>query len=187
MTRIALLCVCLSFVPAAARAQTSDAGFGAALSPSMAAVVKNMHATIRRNLAEAAERMPADQYAFKPTPDVRSFGELIGHVVNANRFFCSQANGEPPSTVDHQQTKDKATLVNVLNEALSYCDGVYVGMTDARFNEAVTMSGPGGGPASRGSILVFNTTHNNEHYGNIVLYLRLKGLVPPSTARTQKP
>jgi hypothetical protein len=126
MTRLALLCVCLSFVPAAVRAQTSDAGFGAALSPSMAAVVKNMHATIRRNLAEAAERMPADQYAFKPTPDVRSFGELIGHVVNANFFFCSQAKGEPsPSSANHQQTRDKAALITVLNEALSYCDGVY--------------------------------------------------------------
>ena len=188
MTRIMLLCASLVLAPAAAHAQTSDAGFGAALSPSMAAVVKNMHATIRRNLAEAAERMPADQYGFKPTPDVRSFGELIGHVVNANFFFCSQAKGDPsPSTANHEQTKDKAALVKVLNEALSYCDGVYTGMTDTRFNEVVKMAGPSGGPASRGSILVFNTTHNNEHYGNVVLYLRLKGLVPPSTARTQKP
>jgi uncharacterized damage-inducible protein DinB len=171
-----------------ANAQTSDAGFGAALSPSMATVVKNMHATIRRNLAEAAERMPADQYAFKPTPEVRSFGQMIGHLVNGNFYFCSQAKGDAsPAATNHEQLTDKAALVKVLNESLAYCDGVYAGMTDTTFNEVVTLAGPNGTPASRGSILVFNTTHNNEHYGNIIVYMRLKGLVPPSTARVQQP
>ena len=77
-----------------AAAQTTDAGFADAASPSMASVTKSMHATIRRNLAEAAESMPADEYSFKPTPEIRSFGELLGHVVNGNFFFCSQARGE---------------------------------------------------------------------------------------------
>jgi hypothetical protein len=70
--------LCLIGIATTATAQTTDGGFGEALSPSMAAVVKSMHATIRRNLAEAAELMPADEYAFKPTPQVRSFGQLIG-------------------------------------------------------------------------------------------------------------
>ena len=188
MIRTLLLGVCLTIVSSTAHAQTSDAGFGEALSPSMSTVVKNMHATIRRNLVEAAERMPADQYAFKPTPEVRSFAELIGHVVNANAFFCSQAKGRPsPATGNYEQTKDKATLVKALNDVLAYCDAVYGGMTDTVFNEVVKTGGPDGSQASRGSILVFNTTHNNEHYGNIVVYMRLKGLVPPSTARVLKP
>jgi uncharacterized damage-inducible protein DinB len=188
MMRTLLVCACLTIVSATASAQTSDAGFGEALSPSMATVVKNMHATIRRNLAEAAERMPADQYAFKPTPEVRSFGELIGHVVNANFFFCSQAKGSPsPATGNYEQTKDKAALVKALNDALAFCDTIYAGMTDTIFSEVVKIGSGAGSQASRGSILVFNTTHNNEHYGNIVLYMRLKGLVPPSTARVQKP
>ncbi|MBI3401548.1 MAG: DinB family protein [Acidobacteria bacterium] len=90
MRRVFLLVFCVTCLPLGAAAQTTDAGYAEALSPSMAATAKAMHATIRRNLAEAAENMPAEEYAFKPTPQVRSFGELVGHVVNANFFYCSQ-------------------------------------------------------------------------------------------------
>jgi uncharacterized damage-inducible protein DinB len=168
-------------------AQTTDGGFNEALSTSMAAVVKSMHATIRRNLAEAAESTPADEFAFKPTPQVRSFGELVGHVANANFFFCSQAKGEAsPSAQNHERVTDRAALVKALKDSLAYCDDVYAATTDANFGQVVKLAGPNGGSqASRGSVLVFNTTHNNEHYGNIVVYMRLKGHVPPSTARTQ--
>jgi uncharacterized damage-inducible protein DinB len=174
-------------IPTLATAQTTDGGFNEALSPSMAAVAKAMHATIRRNLAEAAEVMPAGDYAFKPTAQVRSFAELIGHVVNANFFFCSLAKGEAaPSSANHEQTRDKSALMKALAESLAYCDGAYIATTDTNFSQAVQLPG-GGTQASRGSVLVFNTTHNNEHYGNLVVYLRLKGHVPPSTARTQQP
>jgi uncharacterized damage-inducible protein DinB len=187
MLRTAALSLCILSISTIANAQTTDGGFGEALSPSMAAVVNSMHATIRRNLAEAADLMPADQYGFKPTPEIRSFAELIGHVVFGNLFFCSQARGEKPvATQALEKTTDKATLVKALNDALAYCDGVYKETTDTNFNQMVKVMGPNGGPTARGSVLVFNTTHNNEHYGNIVLYLRLKGLVPPSTARVQQ-
>jgi uncharacterized damage-inducible protein DinB len=73
-----------------------------------------------------------------------------------------------------------------MNDALAYCDEVYTGTTDTSFNQIVTMLGRAKTQASRGSVLVFNTAHNNEHYGNIVVYLRLKGRVPPSTARVQQ-
>jgi uncharacterized damage-inducible protein DinB len=183
-----VLLLCLLFVPLSASAQTTDAGFNEALSPSMAAVVKAMHATIRRNLADAAALMPAEEYAFKATPQVRSFAELVGHVATANFFFCSQAKGEqpPPAMQGLQKATDKATLVKGINESLAYCDETYSGTTDANFTQLVTIAGPNKNQASRGSVLVFNTTHNNEHYGNIIVYLRLKGLVPPSTARAQQ-
>jgi uncharacterized damage-inducible protein DinB len=183
-----LIALCLLGMVEGASAQTTDGGFAEALSPSMAAVVKNMHATIRRNIAEAAEAMPAANYAFRATPLVRSFAQLIGHVVNANFFFCSQARGEPiPSATNYEQTADKATLVKALTESLAYCDAGYSATTDDNFSQVVKLPGPNGGTqASRGSVLVFNTTHNNEHYGNLVVYLRLKGIVPPSTARTQQ-
>jgi uncharacterized damage-inducible protein DinB len=183
-----LLCLlCLVSVPLSASAQTSDAGFNDALSPSWAATVKAMHATIRRNLAEAAAAMPAEEYSFKATPQVRSFAELIGHVVNANFFFCSQAKGEPaPTKENFERTADKTALVKGLNDALAYCDDVYNGTTDANVNQLITMAGPAKKQTSRGSVLVFNTTHNNEHYGNIIVYMRLKGHVPPSTARAQQ-
>src|SRR5437660_8630192 len=118
---LSLSLICAS-VPA--MAQTTDGGFDDALSPSTAAVVKAMHATIRRDLAEAAERMPADEYAFKPTPQVRSFAELLGHVVNANFFFCAQAKGEKsPATANYEKVAEKQALVKGLNDALAYCDG----------------------------------------------------------------
>jgi uncharacterized damage-inducible protein DinB len=177
----------LVLVGGGAHAQTTDGGFADALSPSMAAVVKAMHATIRRNIAEAAEAMPAADYAFKATPQVRSFAELVGHVVNANFFFCSQARGDAmPSTTNYEQINDKAGLTKALTESLAHCDAAYAATTDANFGQLVKLAGPSGGSqAARGSVLVFNTTHNNEHYGNLVVYLRLKGLVPPSTARAQ--
>jgi uncharacterized damage-inducible protein DinB len=179
--------LCLIGIATTATAQTTDGGFGEALSPSMAAVVKSMHATIRRNLAEAAELMPADEYAFKPTPQVRSFGQLIGHVAVGNFFFCSQAKGEKsPATGNYEKTTEKAALVKALNDSLAYCDSAYTETNDSNFGQLIKVAGPnGGGQTARGSVLVFNTTHNNEHYGNIIVYLRLKGLVPPSTARVQ--
>jgi uncharacterized damage-inducible protein DinB len=180
LTALAVICVC---EPAAA--QTSDGGWWEALSPSNAAIAKAMHATIRRNLAEAAERMPAEEYAFKPTSEVRSFAELLGHVVNANFFFCSQARSEKmPTATNFEKATDKAVLVKGLSDALAYCDAAYTATTDANFQEKVTLVGGSvATDAARGMVLMFNTTHNNEHYGNIVVYMRLKGHVPPSTAR----
>jgi uncharacterized damage-inducible protein DinB len=172
-----------------ASAQTTDSGFGEMASPSLAAITKAMHAAIRRDLADAAESMPAAEYAFKPTPQVRSFGELIGHVANANFFFCSQAKGErSPSTIDYEKAAGKAALVKALNDSLAYCDAIYGATTDLNFAQAVKTPSPSGErETTRGAALVFNTAHNNEHYGNIIVYMRLKGHVPPSTARTQQP
>jgi uncharacterized damage-inducible protein DinB len=180
--------LCAAAAPPAAAAQTTDAGFGDALSTSMAAVARSMHASIRRNLAEAAQLMPPSEYEFRPTPQVRSFAEVIGHVANANYFFCAQAKGEKvPSTANFEKVADKAALVTALNESLAYCDAVYSTTTDLNFNQSAKVPTPDGGrDTSRGAILMFNTTHNNEHYGNIVLYMRLKGHVPPSTARAQQ-
>jgi uncharacterized damage-inducible protein DinB len=188
MLRVFVLTLSLACMTAfSVEAQTTDGGFGEIASTSMAAVVKGMQATIRRNLAEAAANMPAEDYAFKPTPQVRSFGALIGHVANANFFFCSQAKGEKsPATANYESATDKAALVKALNDSLAYCDAVYEATTDSTFNQMVkTRAANGDRDTTRGAVLTFNTTHNNEHYGNIVVYMRLKGHVPPSTARVQ--
>jgi uncharacterized damage-inducible protein DinB len=192
MRQVLTVGLAMHMLCAAAHAQTSDGGFDKALSPSLAATAKAMHETIRRNIAEAADAMPAEDFGFKPTPDVRSFGQLVGHVINANFFFCSQAKGEAaPTTGNFERVADKAALIKGLTDALAYCDALYQSTTDANFNQAVTLTGfPGMNPktpTTRGAVLMFNTTHNNEHYGNIVVYLRLKGKVPPSTARSQAP
>ena len=180
--------LCLATFASLAAAQTSDAGADQALSTSLAATAKAMHASIRRNLAEAAESMPAENYEFKPTPQIRTFAQLVGHVTNANLLFCSAAKGEPyPSKTNAETLKSKDAVLKALLDSLAYCDAVYQGTTDANFGERARVSGLGNKPTetTRGAILMFNTTHNNEHYGNIVVYLRLKSVVPPSTARAQ--
>ena len=188
MPRTFLLTVLIVSVSLTGAAQTSDSGFGDLASLSMASVAKGMHANIRRNLVEAAEAMPAADYVFKPTPEVRSFGQIIGHVATANFFFCSQARAEAsPATGNYERTTtEKAALVKALEDSLAYCDETYAGTTDANFGQSIKTPGPGGPrDATRGGVLVFNTAHNNEHYGNLAVYLRLKGQVPPSTGRTQ--
>lgn len=186
--RFVALALVLVTLPSAAVAQTSDSGAGDVLSPSTAASLQAMHATIRRNLAEAAAAMQPEDYAFKPTPEMRSFAALIAHVAIGNAFFCAQAKGDRPQLpAKLEQATDKAVLVKALDDALRYCDDVYAATTDANVNALVTLTGPGVKQTARGSVLLFNTTHNNEHYGNVVVYLRLKGRVPPSTARVQPP
>ena len=186
--RCSILLILLAVVPSSAIAQTTDGGFWDELSPSFASSIQSMHRTIRRNLLDAAQAMPASEYAFKPTPEVRSFAQLIGHVANANYFICSQVKGQRPSaTIDFEKVSDKDALVKALTDALAFCDELYASTTDENFNAMVQASGPKGpAPTRRGAVLLFNTTHNNEHYGNIVVYMRLKGHVPPSTARVQR-
>lgn len=181
--------LCVGCAPLTVAAQTTDAGYAEALSPSLASVVKAMHATIRRNLADAAEQMPAEEYAFQATAQVRTFGQLVGHLANGNFFFCSQATGEKsPATTNYEKVTGKAALVKALKDSLDYCDRVYGATTDANFSQAVKVaSSAGETPTVRGAVLMFNTAHDQEHYGNIVVYMRLKGHVPPSTARPQPP
>src|SRR3989442_12667927 len=150
-------------VAATSYAQTSDGGFDKLLSPSLAATAKAMHATIRRDIAEAAEAMAIEDFAFKPTPEVRSFGQLVGHLINANFFFCSQAKGEAaPAATNFERVAEKAALIKGLIDALAYCDAVYDATTDATFNQAVTLPVFPGRIRERresgGTVLMFNTT-----------------------------
>ena len=102
-------------------------------------------------------------------------------------LFCSQVKGEKmPVTTNLEKVADKAVLVKGLKDSFSFCDGAYDGLTDANFGQIVKMPGAKPSEAARGAVLFFNTTHNNEHYGNIIVYMRLKGHVPPSTARGAK-
>jgi uncharacterized damage-inducible protein DinB len=117
---------------------------------------------------------------------VRTFARLVGHIITGNFFFCSMAKGQrPPDTANYEKVADRAELLKALTAALAYCDDAYNSTTDGSYNEMVNV--PGGKQTARGSVLVFNTTHNNEHYGNMVLYMRLRGRTPPSTARVGRP
>ncbi|MGH9159003.1 MAG: DinB family protein, partial [Vicinamibacteraceae bacterium] len=128
------------------------------------------------------EKMPEEQLAFKPVDTVRSYGEIIGHIANANYLICGMAAGEKPEQRDFEKTaKARADLTKALNDAFAYCDKIYEGMTDAKGSEMLPKT-PFGEQA-RLSMLSFNTTHTWEHYGNLITYMRMKGIVPPSSER----
>lgn len=125
--------------------------------------------------------MPEENYAFKPTPEVRSFGQLVGHVADASYMFCSQAAGEAnPSKASIEKTKtSKADLVASLKDAVAYCNNnAFAGMTDVKGSEMVKLFDFN---IAKLTILSLNTAHTDEHYGNMVTYLRLKGIVPPTS------
>jgi uncharacterized damage-inducible protein DinB len=159
----------------------------AAQSRALAGALDTMIAGVSRNVVEAAEKMPDADYGFQPAPDktVRTFGAFVGHVANANFNYCSRVKGEAnPNKENFEKVAEKAKLVAGMKAAVAYCEPVYKAQTDATLAEMVAM---GQSQQPKGQILVQNISHTNEHYGNLVTYMRLKGLVPPSTERTQKP
>jgi uncharacterized damage-inducible protein DinB len=151
----------------------------------LSATLKSMWDGLKLNLVQSAEKMPEGDFSFQPTKDVRTFGQMIAHVANSSFSYCARGKGEDnPNKEDFEKTKTtKADLVKALNDAVAYCDGVYGGMTDASAMELVKA---GQNLVPRARYLITNISHDNEHYGNLVTYMRLKGLVPPSTERAQQ-
>ncbi len=146
----------------------------------MSTAIKTQYTMAKNNLTKAAEKMPEESYSFKATDDVRSFGQIVGHVANASYMFCSAALAEKsPNAIDIEKTKTtKADLVAALKAAFAYCDKAYDGMTDATASETVKF---GRNQQARIGVLAFNNMHDYEHYGNLVTYMRLKNIVPPSS------
>src|ERR1035438_3013090 len=130
-------------------------------------------------LARGADKMPEEEYAFKPDPAVRSFGQILGHVADANYTFCSGALGEAAPASEIEKTKTtKAELKVALHDAFTYCSRAYDALTDANANDLVKAFGQ---ERNKLGVLWFNASHNLEHYGNLVVYMRTKGIVPPSS------
>jgi uncharacterized damage-inducible protein DinB len=139
----------------------------------------------KRNMKESADQMPEADYAFRPTDQVRTFGQIIAHVAGANYVYCSAARKEksPHEEDDFEKTATtKAQIITVFNDSLAYCDAAYTALTDRTAAEVIPMPF-GGKDAGRASPLIRNVGHLNEHYGNLVTYFRIKGMVPPSSRR----
>jgi uncharacterized damage-inducible protein DinB len=136
-----------------------------------------------RNIRASAEQMSETNYAFKPVDSVRTFGQMLAHVAGANYVFCSAARGErSPFSEDHfeKAATTKAAIVTAVNESIAYCDAAYKALTDKTAGEAIAMPF-GTDKAPRAAALMRNTGHLQEHYGNLVTYFRIKGMVPPSS------
>lgn len=142
------------------------------------AAIQPLYERVKDLYIRSAEQMPEEHYGFRPTESVRTFGEILGHVANENYLFCAAALGEDdPNETDFEKTTSKAELLAAVKASFAYCDAAYH-MSEARAMERATLFGNTG---SRLWVLIFNVTHDSEHYGNIVTYVRMKGLVPPSS------
>ena len=127
----------------------------------------------------AAEKTPEENYGFKPRETVRSFGQIVGHMADAQYTFCSVARREKNPRLNIEGTRaTKADLIAALKDAFSYCDKAYAGMTDASAAETVKF---GGADAPILGVLTMNQVHTTEHYGNLVTYMRMNDLVPPTS------
>jgi uncharacterized damage-inducible protein DinB len=139
---------------------------------------KNFYTGIKGILTKAADEMPDAEYSFKASPPERTYGEIVGHIADTQLALCGMAKGEQKKG-DAGSKTTKADLVAALKASFDYCDGVYNSMTDADAATKVKMFGPN--MVTKLAVLNFNIAHDNEMYGQMVVYLRMKGLVPPSS------
>ena len=140
---------------------------------------KLAYARVKDILMRSAQKMPEENYGFKPVDTVRSYGQIVGHLADAQYLFCSIALGEknPGLDIEHSKTT-KSDLIASLTTAFAYCDKAYDTMTDATGAQMIKLFG---NDAPRFSALEVNNMHNLEHYGNLATYMRIKGMVPPSS------
>jgi len=179
LTLLRILLICLLAPATFALAQDNPPA--AAVAPPanpLSTHAKFVYGATKKMLLASAEKMPEENYSFKPTEAVRSFGRIVGHVADAQYRFCSVALGETSPGPKIEQTKtSKADLITALKDAFAYCDKAYDGMTDASATEMVKLMG---GTPKLG-VLTINDLHSVEHYGNLVTYLRMKNIVPPTS------
>lgn len=168
MIRMAFGIGCALIACAALRAQDNP----------LSAETKAYYNVVKTNILKSAQKMPEANYSFRPTPEVRSFGQLIAHVADSQYEFCGPVRSEHKMSNIEKTVTGKAELIAALQTAFSYCDEAYNSMTDAHAADKIKFFG---GDRTKLITLNFNTMHSDEHYGNIVTYLRMKGLVPPSS------
>lgn len=168
----------LAAIPAMATAQAPPAGQKITLSANL----MRGNASIQRDLLEAAEKMPEADYQFKPTPETRPFGQLVAHVALSQFGGCAALKGEPSPKKDDKEetTRTKAEYVALLKDSTAYCEPAFATITEDNVLGLVTVRN---NEVARGLFLAGSNAHGNEMYGTMAVYLRLKGLVPPTTER----
>jgi uncharacterized damage-inducible protein DinB len=144
--------------------------------------LKGSYTGIKSTIIKAADEMSEANYSFKASPLERTYGEIVGHIADVQLALCGNAKGEQKKG-DAGSKTSKADLVAALKASFDYCDGAYDSQTDADAASMVTLFGPR--KATKLAVLNFNIAHDNEMYGQMVVYLRIKGLVPPSSQRRQ--
>jgi hypothetical protein len=144
----------------------------------MSEETKAAYQPLKASLLRAAEKMPDSEYGFQPTPEIRTFGQLIAHAAEAQMAICGFAKGAAPIRASSDPKTSKADLIANLKASNEYCDAIYNTMTDRNGAEIVKTPF---GPKPKLGVLAFNIEHDAETYGTIAVYLRLKGIVPPTS------
>ena len=172
--RTVLLTAGLLLVATSLQAQDKASGAAAANG------IQNIYSIAKGYILKSAEQVPEDKYAFKATKDVRSFGQIVAHITDAQNNLCAAAAGNPKpySDATEKTVTGKAALIAALKTSFAACDAAYAAATDATLSKAATMFGQ---PATVAQVLTMNASHDFEHYGNLVTYMRLMGMVPPSS------
>jgi hypothetical protein len=140
--------------------------------------VKQAYTRVANNLLAMAEKMPEEQYAFKPVPEIRTFAGTLGHTIDMQLRSCATVNGTTAQATASNMTA-KADLVAAMKAAMAECDKAFASLTDAAATQFAT--GGRGGPRSKLGTLNGMVAHDNEEYGYLAVHLRLKGIVPPSS------
>jgi uncharacterized damage-inducible protein DinB len=151
---------------------------GAPMQPGLSSEVKRGYTQVKNNLLGAANAMPESGYGFSPVPEEMTFGKWVAHVADAQTGTCSALNGAA-ARGDAATKTSKADLVAALQASFDLCDKAFDSLTDAN---ALEMISAGRGQSSRAGALAGVNVHDNECYGSMAVYLRIKGVVPPSTA-----
>ena len=151
----------------------------------LATSLQRGYAGFKNNFTAAAEKMPEADYNFKPgsTPEARTFGAAIAHIAQAQFGQCSALKGVPNPMAGkqlEQELKTKAEITKALAESFALCDDLFAQVTDASATEMVKQ---GQNTIARAALLANNVSHDNEMYGTGAVYMRAKGMVPPSTER----
>lgn len=179
---VAALAILSSAATVFAQTATSPAAPPAPATPSTPpADVLRGYNGLKANILKAADKMPAENYSFRPTPEVRTFARVVNHVTEAQLHSCGAINGTAPAAnAVPPETADKATIVAALQASFAECDKAYAALTEANMLEIFTV-----GPVKRSRISLAwgNVSHDNEQYATLALYMRLKGLTPPSSEK----
>ncbi|MEK7834495.1 MAG: DinB family protein [Acidobacteriota bacterium] len=170
LAAVALVAFAQNPAPPAATPQAAPAN-------PLSAEAKQMYNGVKNNLIKMAEKMPEEHYSFKATPEVRTFGQLVGHVADSQARTCSTVNGEAKQVNAGTKTT-KADLVAALKESFGMCDKAFDALTDAKAVEMIQM---GQRQSTRLTTLLRTVSHSNLEYGYMAVYMRLKGVVPPSS------
>lgn len=178
--RKTLITASLMMLVYAASANAQEAAEKASAMRATTMGVGSVYQIAKGYLLRTAELVPQEKYSFKPTPAVRSFGAILGHIADSQHMFCTMAEGKPQPSEDMGTEKltDKEAIIAELKRSFAHCDAVYAKLTDADLAREVNLFG---NKANVAAVITLNASHDMEHYGNLVTYMRINGIVPPSS------